>query len=214
MVNELILVFVAHSDDEVIGMGGTILKYIQEKKDIVTVLVSNGEKSSPWLKKDLLVKERIKETEDIEKFLGIKKTLFLDYKDTKLKEELDTPEAEKKIEAIIKEFKPKKIFTHSSFDAHLDHRAVNKIVMKVLDKIDKKNRINLYSFEIWNVIEETNPRIYVDISSTFKKKLQAIKKFKSQKIYTYILLIPTIYKAFILGMLNKCRFAERFYRLR
>jgi len=96
MVNELILVFVAHSDDEVIGMGGTILKYIQEKKDIVTVLVSNGEKSSPWLKKDLLVKERIKETEDIEKFLGIKKTLFLDYKDTKLKEELDTPEAEKK----------------------------------------------------------------------------------------------------------------------
>ncbi|HLD11102.1 MAG TPA: PIG-L deacetylase family protein [Candidatus Nanoarchaeia archaeon] len=213
-MKDKILVFVAHSDDETIGMGGTIIKFARENINVTTVLVSNGEGSSPWLNKEIVINERLKEAKEIGKFLGTEETIFLGLKDGKLSEELDTPEIEKKIKEIIIEFKPTKIFTHSSFDAHTDHRAVNKAITKILVSLDPQKKISFYAFEVWNVIEESHPRIYIDISTTFKKKIQALKKFKSQKVFTYTLLVPIVYKAIIAGIMNKCKYAERFYKLR
>jgi len=46
--NETILVFSAHSDDFVIGAGGTIAKYTEEGKKVIAVVFSYGERSHPW----------------------------------------------------------------------------------------------------------------------------------------------------------------------
>ena len=67
---EIVLVFAAHSDDEVIGCGGTIVKYSKEGKEVITVIFSSGEKSSPWLKKDYIIKNRKEEAKKIGEFMG------------------------------------------------------------------------------------------------------------------------------------------------
>jgi len=51
---ESILVFSAHSDDFVIGAGGTIAKYVREGKKVQAIVFTYGEKSHPWLKGEVV----------------------------------------------------------------------------------------------------------------------------------------------------------------
>jgi len=74
---EKILIFCAHSDDELAGMGGTILKFASEKKKITKVIFSFGEKSHPHLKKEVITKGRVEEAMNASKAMGINETIFL-----------------------------------------------------------------------------------------------------------------------------------------
>ena len=58
---ETIIVFSAHSDDFVIGAGGTIAKYVQEGNKVISVVFSKGEKSHPWLKVEVVQEFRVEE---------------------------------------------------------------------------------------------------------------------------------------------------------
>lgn len=211
-MKEIILCFGAHSDDLEIGMGGTIAKYSTEGKDVVGIVFSKGDKSSPWLKEEFIIETREKETEEIGKFIGYKNTIILGLPDGNLTNEIEKPAVKKKVTDLIKKYKPSQIFVTSSLDPHPDHRAVNKCVLEILDKL--KSKTPAYTYEVWNVINDNNPRMYVDITKYFKKKIKALKMFKSQKHYIYPLLVPVYYRAIISGFHNKCRFAERFYKIR
>ncbi len=213
-MKKTILVFGAHSDDLEIGMGATIAKYKQEGKEVIGIVFSSGEKSSPWLKKDYLTESRREEAKKIGEFMGCKNTVFFGLQDMALQEEIKKPKVKKAIRNIINHYKPKVIFTHSKLDPHPDHRAVNKAVFDVLDEVDSRKKISVYIFEVWNVLNETRPRMYVDVSETFGKKIEAMKKFKSQKVFIWTLMLPVIIRAFFCGLHAKCRFAERFYKIR
>lgn len=212
--NEVILAFGAHSDDLEIGMGAAIAKFAKEGKEVIGVIFSSGERSSPWLKKNYLIENRKEEAKKIGEYIGCKQTVFFGLKDGKLQEEVNEVKVNQGIENIIKHFKPDKIFVHSKYDPHSDHRAVNKAVFRVLDKMDPQKKISVYVFEVWNVLNETIPRIYVDVSDTFMIKIRAMKKFKSQWLYVYLLMVPVIIRAIFSGFHAKCRFAERFYKVR
>ena len=211
-MKEIVLCFGAHSDDIEISMGGTVAKYSAEGKEVIGIVFSSGDKSSPWLRKDVIIEEREKETKEIGKFLGYKETIIIGLKDGELMKEIENPLAKKKVTEIIKKYKPSQIFINSRLDPHPDHRAVNKCVLGVLDKL--KNNIPTYTYEVWDVINDNNPRMYVDVTKFFSKKVKAIKMFKSQWHYTYPLLVPVYYRAIISGFHNKCRYAERFYKIK
>ena len=202
------------SDDLEIGMGATIAKYKEEGKEVIGVIFSSGEKSSPWLKKDYVVESRREEAKKIGEFIGCKETIFFGLKDMKLEEEVKNPKVRKAIINIVNYFKPASIFVHSKFDPHSDHKAVNKIVFNTLEDIDKDKKINVYVYEVWNVLNETHPRMYVDVTKTFHKKIEAMKKFKTQKLYIYLLMLPVVIRAWLCGFHAKCRYAERFYKIR
>ena len=40
--NNKILVIAAHPDDEILGLGGTLLKHIQNKDKVFTIILSQG----------------------------------------------------------------------------------------------------------------------------------------------------------------------------
>lgn len=211
---ETIVVCCAHADDETIGMGGTIAKYAAEGKDVVTVIFSFGDKSSPWLKTDELIMDRKKEAKAIGEFLGSSETVFLGLSDGNLQEDIKDPKIKEVLKKIFMRFKPSKVFTHSEKDPHKDHQAVSEIVLKTLSEYDKENKISTYIFEVWNVVNELHPAIYIDVSSTFHKKIEAMKKYKGQKVFIYTLLIPVYVRAILAGFNNHCRFAEKFYKVR
>jgi len=213
-MEENIVIFGAHSDDEILGMGGTILKYALEGNNVYTIILSYGEGASPWLRKQALVKDRIKETQEVSNFLGSKESIILGLPDGKLQEYITKPIVKKKIKELIRKYNPTKIFVTSSLDPHFDHRAVNTIVLEILEEIDKKKKISVFTYEVWNVITEHKPRLYIDITPHFKKKIQALKMFESQRHYIYPLLIPVYYRSLISGLHHGCRYAERFYKVR
>jgi LmbE family N-acetylglucosaminyl deacetylase len=207
-----LLIFCAHSDDEAIGMAGTIAKYVSEKGKVIKVVFSSGEKSSPHLREDVVKKERSKETDIASDFLGITESINLNLKDAMLKYEIEKPFVAKRVKELIMLNRPEKIFIPSGLDPHPDHRAVNRCVMEVV--FGMKKHYSVYAYEVWNIIDETHPLIYVDISKFLDKKMEYIKMFRSQWLYMFTLYLPTWIRNFYYGRKNNCEFAERFYKLR
>ena len=208
---DTILIFCAHSDDEVIGMGGTIAKLTEEGKRVITIIFTYGEKSTPNLKEEVTLKQRLIETKTVDKLLK-KKSIFLGLKEANLEKQIHELKIKEKIKILIKKFNPKQIYTLSSTDPHKDHRLVNKVIMEVVEELDYKQ--DLLIFEVWNVVNEPHPRIYSDISHYFKIKLEALKLFKSQRHYIYPLWLSVYFKARLNGFKNKNKYSEMFYKLR
>ncbi len=209
-----ILVFCAHPDDEIFGVGGTIAKYAKEGKETVTVICSDGESSHPWLKEEYKIRMRREESTKAGNIVKAKETIFLGLRDGKLNKDMNTRGNLLRIKEIIKKEKPKKIFTHSIDDPHPDHRGVFRAVKKALSK--PQYRGALYSFEIWNIANLKKrhlPKMYVDISKTMPLKIKALKMFRSQ-IGSLIPLLPAVYvKSFFAGLHAHCKYAEVFYKV-
>ena len=51
---EGVLVVCAHSDDQILGCGGTIAKYAKQGIPVYAIIFSYGEKSLPHLKEDFV----------------------------------------------------------------------------------------------------------------------------------------------------------------
>lgn len=213
MKNETIIVFGAHSDDFVLGAGGTIAKYTNEGKRVITIVFSFGESSHPWLKETVIQKMRSKEALEASKILNCQ-TYVYDLKEFKFLEEYEIKKVDQVILKLISKYKPNKIFTHSNEDPHPDHRAVHKITLEIYNKLSEKPELYIYS--IWNPIsfKTAYPSLYVDITKTFSKKLKALKTFHSQKVHVIYPFILVIWRTIKDGLKIRKRFGEHFFRIK
>jgi LmbE family N-acetylglucosaminyl deacetylase len=210
-----VLIICAHSDDQVIGAGGTIAKLAKEECQVRTFICSFGEQSHPHLKKVEVRKMRVFESQKANQILGGTSVLFLGMREGHFLEEYDHLRWRGKLLRHIHEFKPQRILTHSADDPHPDHRAVHHIVMDLYEKGGLKCEI--YTFDIWNLFnikKRRNPRLIVDISKTFTRKLDALSAFRSQKVALFTLLWSVYTKAIYYGLKRGVRYAEVFYKVR
>ena len=210
-----ILVLCAHSDDHILGAGGTLAKYIDEGKKVHVVIFSYGEKSHPWLKKHIISGTRVQEAHDAENLLGITETVFLGLTDQKVQQEIRHGDVEKKITELLQTLKPHTIFTHTPGDPHPDHRAISTFAQALAKKTKFKG--HLLCFDVWtpvNIESRKLPKIVIDISKTFNKKLKALRCFKSQWMTMLSLMWSIYWKAIKNGRQNKMKYAEVFYKLR
>jgi LmbE family N-acetylglucosaminyl deacetylase len=211
-MSNTIIVFSAHTDDFVIGAGGTIKNHTLENKKVISIVFSLGEKSHPWLKHDIIKETRKKETLQAGKILG-SEIIILDLKDQNIEQEYQEKNIKKTLLDLFQKEKPEKVFTHSGEDPHPDHLALYKITQDLVKELDQKPELYIYS--VWNPVsfKTSFPSFYVDISNTFKTKLNALKAFRSQQVhlaYPYFLLIIRAVKN---GLKIKKRYAEMFFRL-
>ena len=211
---QTILVIGAHSDDPAFGAGGTIAKYALEGYKIKTIIFSYGELSHPHLKPEIVAETRAKEAKISDKILGGKGILFFDLKEGRFPQDIITLKIEKELAKTIKKEKPIKIFTHGANDAHPDHLAVYNLIKEMIDK--KEITCDVYSFDVWSLFrirKRMVPRLVVDITSTFNKKLKAIEAHKSQKVAMVSLGWTVYLKAILNGWNNNCKYAEVFDKI-
>ena len=207
------MVFSAHSDDFVIGAGGTIAKYTQQKNKVLAVVFSYGELSHPWLKKKVVQKMRCKETEDASKLLRCK-SIFYDLREGKFLDGYKAKNLKESLIQLLEKEKPTKVFTHSHEDPHPDHRAVHEMTLEVFNELKEKPEVYMYS--IWNPVsfKTQYPSLYVDVSKTFSLKLKSLWKFKSQKVHVSYPFILLMYKAIKDGIKMHAWFGEHFFRIK
>ncbi len=213
---ELYLTIGAHNDDYIIGAGGALAKYQKEGKDFYSVIFSYGEKSLPYYQEKVSISMRVKESIRADKILGGSGVTYLGISEGRFLEDESIRKAKDTLKKIIKEKKPKKIFTHSSDDAHPDHRAVNKIVKELLDEINYKG--DLYSFDVWKITnlnfnKKDKPQLVVDITDTFKAKIKAFRAHKSQRMAILSLMWNVYLKAILKGLENGYRYCEVFDKI-
>jgi len=219
MTQETILAIGAHNDDHLIGAGGALAKYGIEGKRVVTLVFSYGAKSQPHVKKDIIIAKRIKESIKADKMLKGSGVTYFGVREGKFDEDFKKKDIERRLVQIIKKENPSKIFTHDNADAHPDHRAVNRLIMRLI----KKGKIDcpVYSFEIWSLFKlrkRNVPRLVVDTSDTFNMKVKAFLVHKSQlqmwMLPMWALFWKLIVKDWLSGVIHGYRFAEVFYRLK
>ena len=176
-----ILIIAPHPDDEVLGCGGTIAKYTKDGSEAYLCIVTKA--YTPDWSEDFL-KNRPKEIKKANKILGIKKTYLLDYPTAKL-DTIPQKELNDAISNVISEVKPDILFIPHKGDLNKDHRLVFK--SSIVASRPTNHRIKrILSYETlseteWGqTLEPFLPNVYVDISKTFKKKIEAIKAYKSE----------------------------------
>ncbi|MBW2987243.1 PIG-L family deacetylase [Candidatus Woesearchaeota archaeon] len=216
MAKENVLVICAHSDDQIFGPGGTIAKYAKQGINTITIIFTTGESSHPHYKPRVVTKMRMEETLEANKTIKGGDVIFFGLSEGKLYKDVVSKKIKPKIISLIKKYKPSKIFTHNPDDPHIDHKDAYKVTMEIIDKINYKGEVYIFDvWNLWNIRKRDLPRLYVDISDTFKLKIKALKCFESQVINALLPLLWSVYvRAIIHGIFNHCKYAERFYKIR
>lgn len=179
-----ILVFCAHADDEVIGMGGTLGKFANDGAEIRLVMFSEGAEgySSPS-EKDTIIQTRQHETEAVCKILGIREYINLHGLDWSISVNNDTYRS---VIENIRSFRPDAVFTHACMD-YSDHKSVNTVTTEgwfhaalpcTMEDDPVWKLVPLYEFEVIRRIPD--PTHIVDISDTFELKKKAMEIYGSQ----------------------------------
>tara|TARA_B110000285_G_C15014827_1_gene558460 strand:+ start:251 stop:931 length:681 start_codon:yes stop_codon:yes gene_type:complete len=186
-----ILIIAAHPDDELIGCGGTILKFKKKSKIKIIFTCKTYDKRNQS-KKIISSDDRQNIARKVSIDLKILKPVFLNYNGLSLKRE-DITKLSQSIYDEIEKFKPTAILTHCIDDNHHDHRATAEATF-IACRPSKKNKFikKVLSFEIASASEKLikknrafNPNLFIDISTTYKKKLQLIKKFYKNELKPY-----------------------------
>ena len=188
-----ILVFVAHPDDEVLGLGGT-LSYLSEVKSAIIKVVILGEgitsrskhrSTSDW------EEELINHKKDIEKakhIIGYNKLMCYDFPDNRF-DSVDLLDVIKIVEKEKNDFKPDIIFTHHFGDLNIDHRITHDAVITASRPSSGENLHSILTFETpssteWQVIGNTlfKPNFYFEIRDIdLERKILAMECYRFEK---------------------------------
>ncbi|MDP7505055.1 MAG: PIG-L deacetylase family protein [Nitrospinota bacterium] len=192
-----IFVISPHTDDEILGPGGTLIKAIRNGAEVKTIYFA-GDRSSPAAKEALRVAERIGyETE----FLGFP-----------LRNIPLGPAASALVDGI-NEFRPETVFLPFFLDDHDDHRRVNHVLLESF----RSGKINL-SFEVWGyqVYTVLPPNVIVDITDEKEEKAQALRLFESQmesRDWAHFSLGQNAFNSRFLNRPKGARYVEAFFVL-
>jgi len=74
-----ILIIAAHSDDQILGAGGTTAKYAKEGSTVKTIIFFSGEETHPHFKEEIIVSTRMDESLKADKIIGGKGVNFFNY---------------------------------------------------------------------------------------------------------------------------------------
>jgi LmbE family N-acetylglucosaminyl deacetylase len=187
MKKNKILIVAAHPDDEILGCGGTISK-LKNDNDIQVIFMTNG--VSARGKNIDEIKKRRKSCLNLFKYININKPIFFNFPDNKM-DTIPLLKIIKKIEIIIKKFKPETIFTHYANCLNIDHRKTFEAVITACRPINKLSVKKILSFEVlssteWALFKDKNfqPNYYIDITQHLKQKLEFMH-FYSQELKSY-----------------------------
>tara|TARA_B110000263_G_C15300516_1_gene507746 strand:+ start:416 stop:1126 length:711 start_codon:yes stop_codon:yes gene_type:complete len=194
-----ILVVVAHPDDDVLGVGGTMLKYSNKGDKIKVIFLATGitsRKNSGYInstKYEISEKEEKRLTEEIKilrsqakkacKLLSVNNVDFYDFPDNEM-DSIPLLKVVKVIEKEIKDFKPEKIFTHHYGDLNVDHRVVYNATITACRPINNIVK-EIICFEVpssteWNYPNTFVPNYFVNITNQLDKKIKAMEIYKSE----------------------------------
>ena len=158
----------AHPDDLEIGIGGTLAKLQKSGAHVVMVVAS--------IPKDYEV--RMEEAKRGAEILGCELRFLVGDGPARL-EDLKTCNLVEMLDAVIKEYEPAAVLTHSNADFHNDHLLIYNACLPT----QRLRYFDFFSYHPTNcrpVPVSFHPRAYVDVSDTIDAKMHAITAHASQ----------------------------------
>jgi LmbE family N-acetylglucosaminyl deacetylase len=178
-MNKSILIIAAHSDDEVLGCGGTIARHVDEGDIVNVIFISDGVGSRTNLTQKSLF-DRENAALNAKNILGISNIKYLGFPDNKL-DSIPILEIIKELEIAINIFQPNIIYTHHYGDLNVDHRLTHQAVLTACRPFPESLITKIYTFEVMSSTDwaltgsfQFIPNTYINITNYIEKKKQAL----------------------------------------
>ncbi len=180
-----VLVFAAHPDDEVLGMGGTIALHVERGDQVRVVVVTDG--SSTQYPGDSETRLR-KEEEALRAAaqLGVMDYVHLELPDMRL-DTLPHVEVNRVVEEHVDDFTPECVYTPHP-DVNLDHRTLFDSVSVATRPVPGQTVRRLLTYAPTSSTEWTPaplnwfvPNWFVDITTTIEQKVTAFAQYETER---------------------------------
>ena len=179
-----VVVFAAHPDDEILGMGGTIAVHADAGDALRIVCVTDGS-STQYPGDDELRARKEEEARRAAAELGVDDYVHLDLPDMRL-DTLAHVELNRVAEEHVREFRPDVVYTPHP-DVNLDHRALFDSVAVATRPVPAQTVRRVLTYAPTSSTEWTPagvnwfvPNWFVDVTSTFDRKLAAWAQYETE----------------------------------
>jgi LmbE family N-acetylglucosaminyl deacetylase len=174
---ERVLVLAPHTDDGEFGCGGSIVKFLEAKKEVFYVAFSTAEESvPPGFPKDVLVTE----VKGATRRLGIPEDNLIIYRYEVRKLSYKRQEILEELVKLKNRLRPDLVLIPSPNDLHQDHQTV------ATEGIRAFKGVSIVGYELpWNTIT-FHTQLFIKLNrSHIEKKIHALKAYDSQKNKPY-----------------------------
>lgn len=181
-----ILIVASHPDDEILGCGATVVKFIKSGYEAHVLILGEGitsrdEKRMPD-KRQAELADLKRHVYKANKIIGVKDVILKDLPDNRF-DSLSLLDVVKIVEKVKNDKKPDIIFTHYQNDLNIDHQITYRAVITAARPIWGETVKEIYSFEVassteWSYPLTFSPDVFFDVSETLDVKLKALKEYK------------------------------------
>lgn len=179
-MSNTVLIVSPHTDDAELGCGGTIAKFIENKKDVHLLALSTAQKSIPEeYDADATANEMIQAS----KILGLSENniQILDFE-----VRIFPKNRQEILDELIKvrnNLNPEIIFVPSKKDTHQDHQVVTNESLRAF----KKSSLSIYGYEQpWNCFTFDTQAFVTLEENHIQKKIDALSKYQTQSTKEYL----------------------------
>jgi LmbE family N-acetylglucosaminyl deacetylase len=185
-----VLVVAPHADDETLGAGGTIARLADEGHSVtVAVLTGHGTEGPHPIWSEQTFRQIREEGGGAWETLGVSEVLFREIPAVAVSRQPIWELNELCLE-VLQRVEPEILFVPFQLDLHEDHRALFRsfsVAWRPSSKTGQGVR-EIYCYETnsethWNFHQVEGgflPNVWIDISSTLERKLEALSCFRSQ----------------------------------
>jgi methionyl-tRNA formyltransferase/LmbE family N-acetylglucosaminyl deacetylase len=184
-----VLCVVAHPDDEVLGVGGTLGRHALAGGEVTVLILSEGEQEK------LIGTPRTDTRREMAlaaaEVLGVRRALLLDYPDQRL-DVVPLVELVRSIEEVVTKLRPQVVYTHHGGDANTDHQITFKATYAACRPMSHIGASveRLLTFETPSSTDQApqvgeyifGPNSFVDVEPVWDRKMQALKCYPSEMI--------------------------------
>ena len=186
-----ILVVAAHPDDEVLGVGGTILRHAAEGDAVRILLLAEGLTSRADTRDEAAFHEALDAlhatAQRVAHALGAERTDLCNFPDNRM-DSVTLLDVVKPIEHVIDAYQPDVGYTHHGGDVNVDQQRADEAVVTACRSLPGQCVREIYFFETpssteWQMMRADRaflPALYVDIAATLDKKMEVLHLYESE----------------------------------
>lgn len=148
-MSKTILIVAAHPDDEVLGCGGSIQKYVSSGDRVYVAILGEGQVSRFTQRSEITaaaVGSLSQNSQMVASLLKITKLFSFAFSDNRF-DSVDLLDIVKCVEQVKKEVSPDVVFTHHAGDLNIDHQRTFQAVLTAFRPKPGEKNISIFAFE-------------------------------------------------------------------
>jgi LmbE family N-acetylglucosaminyl deacetylase len=179
-----IIIIAPHPDDEVLGVGGTILRYKSEGAKVAWLIVTCINSDAGWSEEK--VNQRADEIKRVTKLFNFDSVFELNFPTTQL-DQVPMSDLIGAISNVFKAFEPEVVFVPHPSDIHTDHRVVFEAVASCTKWFRYPFVKRVLAYETLSetdfglrVSQVFRPNVFINIEPYLDHILQAMNIYSSE----------------------------------